>query len=105
MALPGAAREFPGFIVEAGLRHALPTMLHASHHVEQGGLASYAANLYQLGRHAARPVDRIIKGARPADIPVEQVTQFELVVNRKTAKALGITIPPALLLRVDRFVE
>jgi len=97
--------NIPGFIIEAGLRHAIPTMLHASFHVEQGGLASYAANLYQLGGHAARLVDRIIKGARPADIPVEQVTQFELVVNRKTAKAVGITIPPALLLRVDRFIE
>jgi putative ABC transport system substrate-binding protein len=97
--------NIPGFIVEAGRRHALPTMLHTSFHVEQGGLASYASNLYQVGRHAARLVDRIIKGARPADIPVEQVTQFELVINTKTAKALGLTIPSALLLRADRFVE
>ncbi len=97
--------NIPGFLVEAGLRQAIPTMLHASFHVEQGGLASYAANLYQLGRHAARLVDRIIKGTKPADIPVEQVTQFELVINKKTAKALGLTIPPALLLRADRFIE
>jgi putative ABC transport system substrate-binding protein len=97
--------NIPGFIVEAGLRHAIPTMLHASFHVEKGGLASYAANQYELGRHAARLVDRIIKGARPADIPVEQATRFELVINRKTAKALGITIPPAVLLRADRFIE
>jgi putative ABC transport system substrate-binding protein len=97
--------NIPGFIVEAGLRQAIPTMLHASFHVEQGGLASYAANLYEIGRHAARLVDRIIKGARPADIPVEQATRFELVINRKTASALGLTIPPTALLRADRFIE
>ena len=97
--------NIPGFIVEAGLRHKIPTMLHASFHVEQGGLASYAANLYELGRHAARLVERIMKGAKPSDIPVEQTTRFELVVNRKTATALGLTIPPEVLVRVDRFID
>ncbi len=97
--------NIPGFIIEAGLRQAIPTMLHASFHVEQGGLASYAANLYELGRHAARLVERIIKGAHPADIPVEQATRFELVINMKTAKAIGLTIPQGVLLRADRLIE
>lgn len=97
--------NIPGFIIEAGLRQAVPTMLHASFHVEQGGLVSYAANLYELGRHAARLVDRIIKGARPADIPVEQATRFELVINMKTAKAIGLAIPPSVLQRADRLIE
>jgi putative ABC transport system substrate-binding protein len=97
--------NIPGFIVETGLREKIPTMLHASFHVEQGGLASYAADLYQLGRQAARLVERIMKGAKPADIPVERTTRFELVVNRKTATTLGLRIPPEIGLRVDRFIE
>ncbi|HXH81907.1 MAG TPA: ABC transporter substrate-binding protein [Candidatus Tectomicrobia bacterium] len=97
--------NIPGFIVEVGLQQRIPTMLHASFHVEQGGLASYAADLYQLGRQAARLVDRIMKGGKPADIPVEQVTRFELVVNKRTAATLGLTLRPEILLRVDRFVE
>jgi putative ABC transport system substrate-binding protein len=97
--------NIPGFISEAGLRQSIPTMLHTSFHVEQDGLASYAANHYELGRHAARLVDRIIKGARPADIPVEQATHFELVINMKTARALGLAIPPSVLLRADRLIE
>ena len=79
--------NIPGFIVEAGLREKIPTMLHAAFHVEQGGLASYAADLYQLGRQTTRLVERIIKGAKPAGIPVERTTRFELVVNRRTARS------------------
>jgi len=97
--------NIPGFIIETGARQAIPTMLHTSFHVERGGLASYAANPYQVGRHAARLVDKIIKGAKPADVPVEQVTRFELVINLKTAKSLGLTVPPLLLLRADRLIE
>ena len=97
--------NIPGLIIEAGQRQSIPTMLHASFFVEQGGLASYAANLYEVGRHAARLVDRIMKGARPADIPVEQATRFELVINMKTARALKLTIPPDVLLRADRLIE
>jgi putative ABC transport system substrate-binding protein len=97
--------NIPGFIIETGARRAIPTMLHNSFLVEQGGLASYAANLYEVGRQASRLVDKIIKGAKPADIPVEQATRFELVINRKTASALGLTIPPSILLRADRLID
>lgn len=97
--------NIPGFIVETGLREKIPTMLHASFHVEQGGLASYAADLHQLGRQSARLVERIMKGGKPADVPVERTTRFELVLNRKTATTLGLKIPPEVLLRVDRFID
>ena len=97
--------NIPGFMVETGRQLGLPTMLHASYHVEQGGLASYAANLYQLGRQAARLVDRIVKGAKPADLPVEQTATFELVINLRTAQEIGLSVPPSVLLRADRLIQ
>jgi putative ABC transport system substrate-binding protein len=97
--------NIPGFILEVAPRGVMPTMFHVPFFVERGGLASYSANSYELGRQAARLVDKILKGAKPADIPVEQPTKFELVINLKTAKALGLTIPPALLLRADRVIQ
>jgi putative ABC transport system substrate-binding protein len=96
--------NIPGFMLEIAPR-LMPTMFHVPFFVERGGLASYSANPYELGRQAARLVDKIIKGAKPADLPVEQPTKFEMVVNLKTAKALGLSLSPAQLLRADRVIE
>jgi putative ABC transport system substrate-binding protein len=76
-----------------------------SQYVEAGGLISYAANFSDLHRRAAVLVDKILKGVKPADLPVEQPTKFQLVVNLKTAKALGLTIPPSVLGRADQVIE
>lgn len=83
----------------------LPTMHVQRHMVEAGGLMSYAANLNDIWRGTARFADLILKGAKPADIPVEQPTTFELVLNLKTAKALALALPPTILLRADELIE
>jgi len=97
--------NIPGFILDTAQKQGLPTMFHGSFLVERGGLAAYSASDNQLGRQAASLVDKILKGAKPADLPVEQPTKFELVINMKTAKALGLTITPSVLLRADRVIE
>ncbi len=97
--------NIPGLILEIAPKRAVPTMFDVAFYVERGGLASYAADLYGLGRQAARLVDKILKGARPDEVPVEQPTKFELVINLKAAKTLGITIPQSILLRADRVIE
>lgn len=86
-------------------QYRLPTVYVESHWVSAGGLMSYAPDLNAQYRRAAAYVDRILRGAKPADLPVEQPTKFELLINLKAAKALGLTIPPSLLLRVDRVVD
>ena len=97
--------NIPGFMLEVASRGVIATMFHAPFFVERGGLASYSANTHELGKQAARLVDKILKGAKPAEVPVEQPTKFELVINLKTAKALGLTVPPPLLLRADRVIQ
>ena len=83
----------------------LPTIYNVREFVEAGGLMSYGPNFLDLYRRAADFVDKIRRGAKPADIPVEQPTKFDLVANLKTAKALGLTIPEAFLLRADEVIE
>src|SRR5262249_28505631 len=97
--------NIPGFILEVGASGTVPTMFYSPFFAERGALASYPADQHELGRGAASLVDKILKGAKPADLPVQQPTKFELVINLKTAKALGLTIPPSLLLRTDRIIE
>ena len=86
-------------------KHRLPAIYWAREYVEDGGLMTYSANIAELRRRAAIFVDRIFKGAKPRDLPIEQPTEFELVINLKTAKALGLTIPQALLQRADQVIE
>jgi len=92
-------------IADLAAKNRLPTVYGLRWHAEAGGLMAYGANLLDMVRRIAGFVDRILKGAKPADLPVEQPTNFELVINLKTAKALGLTIPPALLGRADEVIQ
>ncbi|MBI4629804.1 MAG: ABC transporter substrate-binding protein [Candidatus Rokubacteria bacterium] len=94
-----------GRIVELAARDRLPAIYAARPWVEAGGLASYGYNRAEFTRQAGRYVDRIFKGAKPADLPIEQPTKFELVLNQKTAQALGLTLPQGLLLRADEVLQ
>jgi putative ABC transport system substrate-binding protein len=91
--------------MELALQRGMPTMFSDPFYVDRTGLASYGASTYELGRQSARLVEKILKGAKPADLPVEQPTKFELVFNLRTAKALGLTIPQSLLVRADRIIQ
>ena len=92
-------------IVDFAARHRMPTISDIRELPDAGGLMSYGPNVRESNRRAAIYVDKILKGAKPGDLAIEQPTKFELVVNRKTAKALGLTIPPSLLLQADRVIE
>ena len=92
-------------LVELAVKNRLPAMYPHSEYMDAGGLMFYGPSISDLFRRAATYVDKILKGAKPADLPVEQPTKFELVVNLKTAKALGLTIPQSVLLRADQIIE
>jgi putative ABC transport system substrate-binding protein len=97
--------EHRNTIVDLAAKNRIPAMWGHRQFVEAGGLMSYAVNWYDQLRRAATYVDKILKGAKPGDLPVEQPTKFELVINLKAAKALGLTIPPSLRLRADEVIQ
>jgi putative ABC transport system substrate-binding protein len=92
-------------VVELAAKNRLPGMYPLADYVETGGLISYGVNNRDMFRRAAVYVDKILKGAKPADLPIEQPTKFELVINLKTAKQIGLTIPPNVLARADKVIR
>ena len=92
-------------LAELALKHRLPTMFGVRDNVVAGGLMSYAPDHSDLTRRAAVYIDKILKGAKPADLPVEQASKYYMVINLKTASALGLTIPPSILARADEVIE
>jgi putative tryptophan/tyrosine transport system substrate-binding protein len=92
-------------VAELAVKSRLPAIYYAPQYIEAGGLMSYGVSLPDLDRRAATYVDKILKGSKPADLPVEQPTKFELIINLKTAKQIGLTIPPNVLARADRVIR
>jgi putative ABC transport system substrate-binding protein len=92
-------------LANSGIAQRLPSIFGWSEYADAGGLMSYGASQRDTHARLAIYVDKILKGAKPGDLPVEQPTKFELVINMKTAKALGLTIPPSLLLRANKVIE
>jgi putative ABC transport system substrate-binding protein len=92
-------------IILAAARNNIPAVYAFSYYARDGGLLSYGADQVDISRRAASYVDRILRGAKPGDLPVQFPTKFEMVVNLKAAKALGLTVPPSILLRADEVIE
>jgi putative ABC transport system substrate-binding protein len=104
--LPGRPNiDYLAAIAKLAVKHRLPAIFEVREFPIAGGLLSYGPSIIDATRRMAHYVDRILKGAKPADLPVEQPTKFELVINLKTAKALGLTIPSSLLARADQVIE
>jgi putative ABC transport system substrate-binding protein len=104
-ALALTARSRPDLLAQLALKYRLPSMFGTRDNIAAGGLMCYAPDLIDLHRRAATYIDKIRKGSKPADLPVEQASQYQLIINLKTVKALGITIPPTLLARADEVIE
>ena len=92
-------------IVELANKNRLPAIYHQKEYVDEGGLMSYGVDYVDLYRRAAGYVDKILKGAKPADLPVQQATKFEFVINLKAAKQIGLTIPPDVLARANKVIK
>jgi putative ABC transport system substrate-binding protein len=103
--MPPRTMDYQKRIVEFASMQRLPTMSHWREYVEAGGLAYYGANIYEMYRRAAVFVGKILKGAKPADLPVEQPTKFEFVINLRTAKQIDLTIPQSVLYRADKVIK
>ena len=95
----------PELLAQLALKYRLPSMFGTRDNIAAGGLMSYAPDLVDLHRRAATYIDKILKGSKPSDLPVEQASQYQLIINLKTAKALGLTISPSLLARADEVIE
>jgi putative tryptophan/tyrosine transport system substrate-binding protein len=105
LAPPDVDLNIPGFVLEATTRHGIPSMFDSAFYLKDGGLASYGPSWFASGRQLARLVDKIIKGERPGDIPVEVDYYFEFTINLQVATALGLTIPPEVLYRADQILR
>jgi putative ABC transport system substrate-binding protein len=101
----GLTVAFREAIIQLAARHKLPTVYYSTGFIAAGGLVSYGPDRTDLFRKAASYVDRILRGAKPVDLPVQSPTNYELVINLRTAKAMGLQIPQSVLMRADRVIE